>query len=389
MRIGYSVALVVGLLLPSACGDTGDGVPPFEVRLQEVIGTAGGLSSPIDLQAPVGDPRLFIGELPGRIRIAQNGALLPTPFLDISGRVYRNGEGGLLSLAFDPHFSTNGFVFVHFVEAVAGTNGNIVVERYRVSASDPNRLDPASAATIIQIPHDMFSNHYGGRVAFGPDDMLYLSTGDGGGGGDPLMNAQNTASLLGKLLRLDVSVLPYKIPPDNPIWPGTTQPTEIWAIGLRNPFRYAFDFPAGSLYIGDVGQNEYEEVDLLPANVAGVNYGWNIMEATHCCCAGSVINACDVSGLTLPVYEYDHSHGDCAVIGGYVYRGATIPQLEGLYLFSDNCGGWLRSLFIEKGSANVRQAPGVSAGNTLSFGQDGFGEVYMLTADNRVLQIVK
>jgi hypothetical protein len=391
MRACYSFAIVVGLLIPSACGDNGShDLPPFDVRLKEVIGSAAGLSSPIDLQTPAGDSRLFIAELPGRLRIVQGGALLPIPFLDISTRVFRDGEGGLLSFAFDPQFPTNGFVFVHFIEQVTGNNGNIVVERYRVSSTDPNRLAPSSAALVIRIPHGTFSNHYGGRVAFGPDGMLYLSTGDGGGGVDPLMNGQNTTSLLGKLLRLNVGTLPYVVPNDNPTWPGTTQPSEIWAIGLRNPFRYAFDSSTGELYIADVGQNEFEEIDVVPANAAGINYGWNIMEATHCCCIGATFpGTCNMAGLTLPIHEYDHSNGDCAIVGGYVYRGATLPELEGSYLFSDNCSGWLRSLLILNGSVNVRQAPMVSVGNTLSFGQDGFGELYMLTADNRVLKVVR
>src|SRR5712671_5832515 len=211
MRIWHSLAVGLGLLLPAACGDSvsnnGVTLPPFAIRLQPVI--TAGLSSPIDLQAPPGDSRLFIAERPGRIRVVQNGALLAMPFLDISSRVLSSSdtEAGLLSFAFDPQFSTNGFVFVHFIENIPGTTGDVVVERYQVS-SDPNVLQ-TPRTEVIRIPHRDANNHYGGRVAFGPDGMLYLSAGDGGGGNNQFGHAQDAASHLGKLLRLDVSALPY------------------------------------------------------------------------------------------------------------------------------------------------------------------------------------
>src|SRR5438132_5900732 len=384
MRMWHSLPVALGLFLPAACGENSVDLPPFNAQLQEVFGSAAGLSSPIDLQAPPGDARLFIAERPGRIRIAQGGTLLPGPFLDISSRVTVQGEAGLLSFAFHPQFA-NGqpFVYVHFVESVTGNQGNIVVERYSVSTGDPNLLDAASAQLVIRIPHTANNNHYGGRAAFGPDGMFYLSVGDGGGGGDPSGNGQNAATLLGKLLRLDISTLPATAPIDNPTWPSTGQRNENWAIGLRNPFRYAFD--AGQLYIADVGQDQREEIDVVPANSAGLNYGWNLMEGLRCFPNGG---QCNMTGLTLPVYDYDHNQG-CAIIGGYVYRGAAIPDLRGSYLFSDLCSGWLRSLLMANGVVNVRQAPNVSVGTPFSFGQDGFGEVYVLTSDGRVLQIVK
>jgi len=352
--------------------------------LLEVIGSADGLSGPIDLQAPPGEARLFVAERPGRIRIVQGGMLLSTPFLDISGRVFTQGEAGLLSFAFHPQFANDPqqrFVFVHFIEDIPNTSGDILVERYRVSGTDANVLDISSAELVIRIPHQDASNHYGGRVAFGPDGMLYLSTGDGGGGG---ANGQNAATLLGKLLRLDVSTLPGTVPPDNPVFPGVAR-NENWAIGLRNPFRFAFDAPTGQLYIADVGQNAREEIDVVPANSAGLNYGWNLMEGMLCYPS----TPCNMSGLTLPVYDYDNPQSGCAIIGGYVYRGAAIPELDGSYLFSDLCSGWLRSLLIANGVVNVRQAPNVNVGTPLSFGQDGAGELYVLTSDGRVLQIVR
>jgi glucose/arabinose dehydrogenase len=385
MRVWHSLPVALGLFLPTACGDTGSNnatLPPFAMRLQQVFGS--GLVGPIDLQAPPGDSRLFIAERPGRIRVVQGGTLLPTPFLNISNRVYTQGEAGLLSFAFDPQYSTNGFVYVHFIESATGNQGNIVVERYGVSAGAPNLLDAASAQLVIRIPHTANNNHYGGRVAFGPDGMLYLSTGDGGGSGDPSGNGQNATTLLGKLLRLDVTTLPYAIPPNNPTW-GAAQPSENWAIGLRNPFRYAFD--SGQLYIADVGQDQREEIDVVQANSAGLNYGWNIIEGLRCFPNGG---PCNTMGLTPPVYDYDHSQG-CSIIGGYVYRGAAIPELQGQYLFSDFCSGFVRSLSFENGVAMVRQAPMVNVGTNVvqSFGQDGAGELYILTGDGRVLRIAR
>jgi len=401
----HSLAVGLGLLLPAACGDSssyndmppltpaaattcGNGsilMPPsllpnpapVNFRLLEVIGSAAGLNGPMDLQAPPNDPRLFIAERPGRICIVQNGALLPTPFLDISSRVTTDGEAGLLSFAFDPQFSTNGFVYVHFIENIPGTTGDIVVERYLVSS--PNVLQ-TPGTEVIRIPHREAGNHYGGRVAFGPDGMLYLSTGDGGGGNNQFGHAQDAASHLGKLLRIDVSTLPYTIPANNPVWPNNVGQNENWAIGLRNPFRYAFD--AGQLYIADVGQSAREEIDVVAAGTPGVNYGWSIMEGTLCLAIGG---PCSTPGLTAPVYEYGHPEG-CAIIGGYVYRGAAVPGLLGQYLFSDLCGGFVRTLSI---TGVVSEEPNVNVGNPLSFGQDGFGEIYVLTADNRVLLIVR
>jgi len=389
MRTWRTLVVGLGLLLPAACGDsTRVDLPPFAVQLQEVLGVTAGLSSPIDLQAPPGDSRLFIAERPGRIRVVQGGVLQTTPFLDISSRVTIQGEAGLLSFAFHPQFANDPqkrFVFVHFIEpAVGDPDGDIVVERYQVSSSDPNLLDASSVQPVIRIPHRDANNHYGGRVAFGPDGMLYLSAGDGGGGNNQFGHAQDAASHLGKLLRIDVSTLPYAIPPDNPVFPGTAQ-NENWAIGLRNPFRYAFD--AAQLYIADVGQGAREEIDVVSASASGLNYGWSIMEGTLCLGIGG---PCTTPGLTAPVYDYDHSQG-CSIIGGYVYRGAAIPELQGQYLFSDYCRGFVRTLSFENGMATVRQAPMVNVGTnvTQSFGQDGAGELYILTGDGRVLRIVR
>jgi glucose/arabinose dehydrogenase len=317
--------------------------------------------------------------------VVQGGVLLPTPFLNISSRVLPFvGEDGLLSFAFHPQFASGRpFVFVHFIEKNVNANGDIVVERYQLS-SDPNVLQ-TPGVEVIRIPHVDATNHYGGRVAFGPDGKLYLSTGDGGGGGNQFHHAQDATSHLGKLLRIDVTALPYTIPADNPVWPNNVGQNENWAIGLRNPFRYAFD--AGQLYIADVGENQREEIDVVSAGASGLNYGWSITEGTQC-----FDGPCPPPGITLtpPVYDYDHSQG-CSIIGGYVYRGAAIPELQGQYLFSDFCSGFVRALNIVNGVVTVAQAPAANAGTNVvqAFGQDGAGELYILTGDGRVLRIAR
>lgn len=337
--------------------------------------------------APEGDARLFIVQRAGRIRILQGGALLATPFLDLSTRVSTRGEGGLLSLAFHPQYASNGILFVYYTDI----NNDIVVERHR-SSSHANLAEPGPGLEIIRIAHPTYINHFGGTVAFGPDGMLYLGTGDGGGAGDPNRNAQNRASLLGKMLRLDVSastlVQPYAIPPTNPWFndAGAGRP-EVWALGLRNPWRYTFD--SGNLYIADVGQDRREEVNIAAAGQGGLNYGWHIMEGTQCY-GGS---ACSQAGLTLPAFEYDHGSNDvngCSIVGGYVYRGSALAELAGRYFYSDYCKGFLKS-FLYAGGAVGGQAdwPLPDVGNIVSFGREGNGELLLVGADGRVHRIVR
>ena len=358
----------------------------FALRLQQVFNAAAGLVRPIDLQAPHGDPRLFIAERPGRIRIAQGGTLLATPFLDISSRVSTAGEGGLVSFTFHPQFNAGQpYVYVMYSALTGTLGGDLVVERFEVSAADANQLQ-APGVEVLRVPHQESARHYGGRVAFGPDGMLYVSIGDGSDLNDLLQNGQNTTNLLGKLLRLDVSTLPYTVPADNPTWgglPGARR--ENWAIGLRNPWRYSFDPPSGVLYIGDVGQARREEINAVPATSAGLNYGWSTMEGTECFKASS----CTTAGMTLPILEYDHTAG-CAVSGGYVYRGDAIPALRGRYLYSDFCRGYLASLRYEGGALveRVQWLPGGS-GSVQSLGMDGAGEIYMLMQDGRVLRVTR
>lgn len=356
---------------------------PLAIRLQEV---ASGLDAPIFLTAPPGDSRLFILERPGRIRVVQDGNLLATPFLDISALTITSGERGLLSLAFHPQYASNGYFFLYYTNR----DGDIAIERRQVSAGNANVADPLSALAILTIPHPTFSNHYGGLLSFGPDGYLYAGTGDGGSGGDPPGNAQNTNVLLGKLLRLDVNAStvaqPYAIPPGNPFATAGGRP-EIWAYGLRNPWRYAFDVPAQLLYIADVGQANWEEVDVRPVGQAGNNYGWNIMEGLHCYNGAS----CNQTGLVLPAIEYGHdTAGGCSITGGYVYRGTALPELAGQYLYSDYCSGWLKSFSYSNGTASAVTDWGITnVGNILSFGQDAQNELYMLSGTGKVYRIVR
>lgn len=355
----------------------------LRLALQEVVS---GLSAPLFLTAPAGDPRLFIVEQTGTIRIVQNGNVLAAPFLDITTRVTSGGERGLLSMAFDPQYASNGFFYIYFTDL----NLDIAVERYRVSFGDPNLADPVPLR-ILTIGHREFSNHNGGLVAFGPDGFLYIGTGDGGGGGDTLGNGQNLNALLGKLLRIDVSNAsasqPYAIPSLNPFVSQAGRLGEIWAYGLRNPWRYAFDAETGLLYIADVGQNRIEEVNVAAAATAGVNYGWNITEGSLCYPS----DPCDKQGLTLPVLEYAHdASGECSITGGRVYRGSAILELRGRYFYSDFCNGWLRSIVYSNGTAAEQTDWGiVNVGQILSFGEDAQGELYMLASTGKVYKIAR
>ena len=351
--------------------------------LLDLLPVVTGLTMPVYLTAPAGDPRLFVVEQPGRIRIVKNGQLLPSPFLDISARVSYGGERGLLSMAFDPQYATNGFFYVYYTSV---PNGDIVVERYGGAAgADVAGTTPTA---VITIPHPGAANHNGGLVTFGPDGMLYMGTGDGGGGGDPSGNGQNQNVLLGKLLRLDVRTLPYVIPETNPFRGQAGKRGEIWAYGLRNPWRFAFDRGANPpvLYIADVGQNLYEEVNAVSSAAAGVNYGWNVMEGLHCYPSG---DGCSKTGLTLPVLEYSHASGACSITGGFVYRGED-PEMAGQYFYSDYCSGFLASLSGAVGSGFTQHTWSVpNVGSVLSFGEDGAGELYVLSANGTVYRLVR
>jgi glucose/arabinose dehydrogenase len=341
--------------------------------------------SPVFLTAPAGDARQFIVERAGRIRILQNNAFLPQPFLDISMRVFTSGEGGLRSMAFDPRYATTGFVFLYYIDL----NQNIVVERFTVS-SNANVLDPGSGLVIIRIAHPNFQNHFGGQVAFGTDGLLYLGTGDGGGAGDPSRNAQNLNVLLGKLLRLDVSnatvAQPYAIPPSNPYAGQAGRRGEIWASGLRNPWRFTFD--STQLIIADVGQDRREEIDIAATASGGLNYGWNIAEGTLCYNAST----CDFTGLTAPALDYEHGNNNvngCSITGGFVYRGTALPELAGRYFYSDYCTGFLKSVTpgLSGAATDPRDWNITGLGNIVSFGRDGNGELYLLAGNGKIYRI--
>jgi len=346
-----------------------------------------GLSEPLDIQTAPGDTnRLFIVGKTGTIRVFSGGALLPRAFLDISSRVSNGSEQGLLGLAFHPQFATNRRFYVDYTDG----NGDTRVVEFLASAG----LDSATATEReILFVAQPAANHNGGQITFGPDGYLYIALGDGGGSGDTYHNGQNLGSLLAKLLRVNVDAgSPYSIPSGNPFASQAGARGETWDYGLRNPWRFSFDRLNGDLYIADVGQNLYEEVDYEPRGAGGKNYGWNIMEGLHC--YGS--STCNQAGLTLPVVEYSHQAG-CSITGGYVYRGREIPELGGAYFYGDYCTGIIRSFRIDQGKAvdvrdwtsALRTQSGSSMQGLSSFGQDARGEIYMALLSGEVYQIVR
>ncbi|MDF1596149.1 MAG: PQQ-dependent sugar dehydrogenase [Acidimicrobiia bacterium] len=332
---------------------------------------AANLGFPVFVDAPTDDPRLFIVSKDGYIWVWRSGAILEDPFLDISDLVRDEGEQGLLGLAFDPSFADTGRFFVHYSDA----RGDTVLASYHVSA-DPDRADPASGEILFEADQPA-SNHNGGMLTFGPGGFLYLALGDGGRSNDAFGNGQRSDTVFGAILRFEVD--PFGPAPGN-------QFDEVWSYGLRNPWRFSFD--TDLIYIADVGQNTYEEIDVAPASRQGLNFGWPLTEGLHCFAPPS---GCDVDGLTLPVLEVTHGDGGaCSITGGYVYRGSEIPELTGHYFYSDYCGGWLRS-FVWDGSAVTQPTDWTDDLGTLgavtSFGTDAFGELYV-TAGKSVYKIV-
>jgi glucose/arabinose dehydrogenase len=348
---------------------------PAGYRWQPVVS---GLPAAVDVQnAGDGSGRLFVVEKAGRIRIVQDGTPLPDPFLAIPGRVGSSStEQGLLGLAFHPDFARNGFFYVNYTDV----SGNTVIARYQVSADDPNRADPGSEKILLRADQP-FANHNGGCLAFGPDGYLYIGLGDGGSGGDPYGNAQNTGVLLGKMLRIDVdNGDPYAIPPDNPFAAGGGRP-EIWAVGLRNPWRFSFDRLTGDLYIADVGQDRWEEVDhVLSGPQALLNLGWNALEATH-----PYQGSLPAGSLTGPVAEYSHSNNRCSVTGGYVYRGTGLPEWQGVYLFADYCTGEVFGMIRTAEDSWTTQVLFSTGVKVTTFGQDEAGELYLVDYGDGIL----
>ncbi len=344
----------------------------------------GGLDQPVDLAVPAdGSGRVFVVEQAGRIRTVRDGTLVEAPFLDIRGRIASGGERGLLGLAFHPGFPDDPRFFVNYTDL----DGDTVVAEYRLDEVDPELGDPASERVLVHFDQP-FPNHNGGAVVFGLDGMLYIATGDGGSGGDPQGNGQRLDTLLGKILRIDVDSegdgdRAYAIPADNPFLDDPGAMPEIWLTGLRNPWRIRFDDGTGDLWIGDVGQGAWEEIDVARAGAAGLNFGWNTMEGFDCF---EPRDGCDVTGLTLPVAVYGHDLG-CAVIGGVVVRDPGQPLLNGGYVFSDSCSG---NLWVMDPSTDDRQEPTIAAASgraISSIGLDADGTVLATDRSGELVRI--
>jgi glucose/arabinose dehydrogenase len=340
------------------------------------------MADPNDNSGRVSSGRLFVVEQAGRVRIVRNGQLDATPLLDISDRVRCCGERGLLGIALPPNFAQKGYFYLNYTTEALGQL-QTRISRFHLSA-DTDIADPDSEQIVLVYdqPH---SNHNGGGLAFGPDGFLYIGAGDGGSGGDPQNRAQNLTDILGKMLRIDVETgnpVTYTVPASNPFVGQTNALPEIWAYGLRNPWRDSFDRQTGDLFIADVGQNAWEEIDFQPAaSSGGENYGWRITEGTHCYNP----NPCDKTGLVLPIAEYDRDNGR-SVTGGFVYRGAAWPALQGIYLYGDyvtgniwglrpDSNGWENRLLLD------------SSRNISSFGQDGAGEIYVIDHAGEILRV--
>jgi glucose/arabinose dehydrogenase len=379
------VALLAVCLLVIGCGDIQRTSPvpsPVAIGLQPV---ATGLTAPLDLEQPNdGSGRLFVVEQGGAIKILQNGALLPQPFLDISNKVIFRGEMGLLGLTFHPGFQTNRKFYVNYVRNAGGQFQSVIAE-YVASVTSPNQSDPASERILLVVDQvSNFVNHKAGQLAFGPDGFLYFGLGDGGSEGDPFGHGQDTQTLLGKMLRIDVDVsspgLPYGVPADNPLVGGGGLP-EIYAVGFRNPWRFSFDRSSGRLFLADVGQDRFEEIDIV---TKGGNYGWNVMEGDHCFNPPS---GCNMAGLMLPIAEISHPEAE-AVIGGFIYHGTAVAGMQNMYIFGDLSGKiWsLNESPANTFSRTLLLSPGFSIS---SFGQDAAGELYVVDVGGKVFKIIQ
>ncbi|HEX8407293.1 MAG TPA: PQQ-dependent sugar dehydrogenase [Thermoanaerobaculia bacterium] len=338
---------------------------------------ASGLNSPVSI-THAGDSRLFITLQNGQVVIHDGTGIRPTPFLDVSNLISTGNERGLLSVAFHPQYQQNGAFYVNYTN----TAGHTVIARYLRSSNDPNRADAASGRILLTIEQP-FPNHNGGQLQFGPDGYLYVGMGDGGSGGDPGNRAQSLTTLLGKMLRIHVDGAEpaYTNPASNPFG------NEIWALGLRNPWRFSFDRLTGDLWIADVGQGTREEIDFQPAtSIGGENYGWRRMEGSRCY---EPATNCNPGNLVLPVIEYGHANGACSVTGGYVYRGTRSPRLYGKYIYGDFCNGVIWT--------GERQGDGTVTSRVLTdttffistFGEDLNGEVYVADHRGAIYRIVE
>ena len=356
---------------PASPSPPGAGLADVRIRLVRVAT----LDQPLALAVRSGDAALYVAEKPGRVVAVRDGEVDPEPVLDITGTVSLGAEQGLLGLAFSPD---GRFLYVNSTDI----RGDTHVTEF---AMRNGRADPSSRRDVLVVDQP-FTNHNGGNLIFGPDGHLYVGLGDGGGAGDPMDNAQDPSVLLGKMLRLDPRPhgnRPYGIPPDNPFVGEEGARPEIWALGLRNPWRYSFDRLTGDLWIGDVGQSAWEEIDLQPAGSrGGENYGWDRMEGAH-----PYEGARPLPGAVQPVFQYSHGSGGCVVTGGYVYRGTAIPPLRGAYLFADFCIGELEVLRVRDGEVTGRRPLGPVVSNISSFGEDADGELYAMSLDGGLFRL--
>ena len=348
----------------------------------------GSFISPVYVAAPTGDrQRIFVVEQPGRIRVVRRGVPLRVPFLDIRNLVSFGGERGLLSIAFPPDYASSGRFYVYYT--ARNPEGAMTIAEFRRATAD--RAAPASRRIVLSIPHPR-GNHNGGQLQFGPDGYLWIGTGDGGGTGDPDFNGQDLNSLSGKLLRIDpraTGSVPYTVPVDNPFAGQSGRRAEIWAYGLRNPWRFSFDRQTGDLVIGDVGQNAWEEIDFAPApgRGRGANYGWGCWEGRHAYPGNEDEPGCRPAPSHLPpVHEYSHSRG-CSVSGGYVVRDPTLPRLNGRYVYGDYCRSPLWSVRLQAPDAQDDRRLGLDVPGLTSFGEDACGHVYAVSADGPVFRL--
>lgn len=371
-----------GYWVPIGAG-VGLGYPPLGVGRLTLSAVVSGLDQPLyATNAHDNSGRLFVVQRTGLVRVVVNGALQSAAFLDLTGKVSCcAGERGLLGLAFHPSFASNRRLFAYYTDPT----GDIIVAEYTANAARTS-ASAASERVILRINHRTYSNHDGGWIGFGPDGYLYIATGDGGGGGDPLGNGQNKNSLLGKMLRIDVNgAQPYAIPPSNPFASGGGA-REIWAYGLRNPWRDSFDRERHDLYIGDVGQSAYEEIDRAGSGIGGQNYGWNVMEGFSCYNAAT----CSTAGKTLPITAYAHGSGGsigCAVTGGYIYRGTLQPALQGQYILGDYCTGRIWTMYQDENVADL-VSQGQFAVDISSFGEGENGEIYVTDLGGTLYRLV-
>jgi glucose/arabinose dehydrogenase len=380
--LGFWMTLVV----LAGCGGS-SGVTPMPTPMPpptpatfDLVQVATGFTNPEDVQQPNdGSGRLFVVEQGGRIQIIHSdGTRTSSPFLDVTGRVgfTSGGETGLLGLAFHPMYAQNRRFFVNYTRTIGGQLQTVIAE-FTASAANADVADAVTENILFTLDQP-FANHKGGGVVFGKEGFLYIGLGDGGSGGDPMCNGQNINVLLGKMLRIDVDSPPaaglnYAIPPDNP-FVGQNGRDEIWLYGLRNPFRFSFDSATGNLWIGDVGQDKFEEVDMLTPQQGGANMGWNIREGTH-----AFSTACSQTGNTLtdPIFDYDHTQGDVTVIGGHVYHGTKMPVLVGAYVFGDFSSGRLWTLTKSGTTWTRSDLMSVAGGDMAAIGEDRAGELYL------------